>query len=337
MTGEAVTGEAVTGEAVTGEAVTGEAVTGEAVTGEAWQGGWQILDHGAFQRGALVLIGLGAAVGALAEVVPLPRPGELLLALAGGAALASVLAGRRNRGGRALLATLGVLPGLALAALTWRALGENTAAGALAGLVGALGLLPGHLGPTARDPLGERLAAAGRFPADAAEEGALVRRAAAAHARTRAGLTGDGSAAAVELRAAAGDLTLQVVDLAQRCRELRAELHSVDLVELEARGSALARAAEATADPAARDDFARAGRATAELQDRLRALRAAHDRLRARLSLQVAILESTAVALSSRRASSIAQIAASLGPLADRVREAGVDLEAEALATAEAT
>ena len=45
------------------------------------------------------------------------------------------------------------------------------------------------------------------------------------------------------------------------------------------------------------------------------------------------ILESTALALSTRRASSIAE--AALSPLAERVREAGVDLEAEARALAE--
>jgi hypothetical protein len=334
----------------------------------------RIRDHGAFQRAGLVLLGLGGALGALGGLVAIDRPQVLLAAVVGTAALASVLAEARLRGtavARAVVPALGALAGLALAWATWQALAggvgglgdggvavageggllplpwdeggwrrwslvEGTAAGALFGLVAALGLVPGHLVRSRRDPVAEGLASArARFRADpgAGEAWTLVQRAAAAHERTRAGLAEERSASAAELREGAGALTLQVIELAGRCRELGLELATVDVVEVEARSVALAEAAGATADEAARRDFGQAARTSAELQERLAALRAAHDRLRARLSLQVTILESTALALSTRRASSLAE--AALTPLADRVREAGLDLEAEARALAE--
>ena len=96
----------------------------------------------------------------------------------------------------------------------------------------------------------------------AGEAWALVQRAAAAHERTRTGLAGERSESAAELRAGAGALTLQVIDLAGRCRELGLELATVDVVEVEARSAALAEAAGATADEAARRDFGQAARAS---------------------------------------------------------------------------
>jgi hypothetical protein len=314
---------------------------------------WGIRDHGAFQRAALVQLGLGGALGALAGLVPVGDAQLLLAAVIGTAALTSVLAEARARGGRVgprlALPVLGVLLGVGLAWRTWEALAvapaglawslaESATAGALFGLVAAVGLVPGHLARTRRDPVAEGLAAArAGFRADGGngEEWALVQRAAAAHERTRAGLAAERSDAAAELRAGASNLTLQVIELAGRCRELRLELGTVDLGELDGRGAALAAAAGATADQAAREDFNRAARTTTELRERLAALRAAHDRLRARLSLQVTILESTALAVSTRRASDIAQAAASLAPLSEKVREAGQDLEAQSLALAE--
>ena len=311
---------------------------------------WGIRDHGAFQRAALVLLGLGGALGALAGLVPVGDPQLLLAAVAGTAALVSVLAEARVRGGRLgprlALPVLGVLLGVGLAWRTWDALAdgpallawslaESATAGALFGLVAAVGLVPGHLARTRRDPMAEGLAAARAGFRGAGEEWAIVQRAAAAHERTRAGLAAERSEAAAELRAGASNLTLQVIELAGRCRELRLELGTVDLGELDGRGAALTASAGATADEAAREDFTRAARTTTELRERLASLRAAHDRLRARLALQVTILESTALAVSTRRASDIAQAAASLAPLSEKVREAGQDLEAQSLALAE--
>jgi hypothetical protein len=312
---------------------------------------WIIRDHGAFQRGVLLLVAIGAGLGALGGFVWMDRPELVLAAVVGGAAAASVLTGARGRTPAVVaLLLLGMLLGVALAIVTWTALAaggagegwsiiERATAGALFGLVAGLGLLPAQLGRVERDRVTAALAAArARLAGDrpATEEWTLVQRAAAAHQRTASGVAGDPSPTARELRDGAAALTLQVIDLAGRCRDLRQELSALDAAELASRGSALEGAAGATEDPAARDDFVRAARATVQLGERLRALRGAHDRLRARLSLQVSILESTALALSTRRASSIAQEAASLGPLLERVREAGTDLEAEAQAFAEA-
>ena len=310
-----------------------------------------ILDHGAFQRAALLLLGLGGALGALGGLTGNVLPDSFLALMIGAAAVTSVvLDGPRGRP-RGMRAVLGALLGVTLAFVTWQTLTagrtwaswsliENATAGALFGLVAGLGLLPAHLGRITRDRVAAALASArAGFGAErpTGEEWKLALRAAAAHARTRAGLAHDASTSAAELRDGAVALTLQVIDLAGRCRELRQELATVDPSEMEGQGEALTRAAASTEDRAAREDFARAARTTAELAERLGGLRAAHDRLRARLSLQVAILESTALALSTRQASSMAEEAASLGPLAERVREAGGNLEAEALALAETT
>jgi hypothetical protein len=325
-------------------------------------------DHGAFQAGVLLLVACGAGTGLLCGLLWIERPDRLLIAAVGATALLAALRQTRNAARAPVVASAGlvvgnvagvvagivagvvvsIVAGLALAWLSWRGLAgqtweswsavAHTGAGALFGLVSGLGLLPAHLARSERDPVAAALAAARLRSSGHAEgeEWTLVQRAATAHRRIGAGLAGDRSPGVQELRTAAGGLTLQVIELGGRCRELREELGAVDPAEVAGRGSALAAAAGATEDEHAREDFARAARSTAELQDRLRSLRAAHDRLRARLSLQVSILESTAAALSTRRASSIAHAAASLTPLADRVREAGVDLETEALALAEA-
>ncbi len=319
---------------------------------------WTIRNHEGLQGGFLALIAAGAVVGALGAFTGIEHVELWLAAVVGSTALvvvgaevalAAVGDARARRVRRALVAWLGVTGGLALAwasiiGLVWAdALPDSaglrwTTGGGLFGLIAGLGLLPVFLVRSQRDRVGAALAAArGQSMAESSpEEWALVQRAAAAHRRAAEGLAADASAEARELRNGSTLLTLQVIDLAGRCRDLRQELAAVDGAEIDGRGAALQGAAGATEDPAARADFARAAQANAELGDRLRALRGAHDRLRARLSFQVSVLESTALAVSARRASSLAQQAASLAPLVDRLRESGGELEAEALAVAEA-
>jgi hypothetical protein len=58
--------------------------------------------------------------------------------------------------------------------------------------------------------------------------------------------------------------------------------------------------------------------------------------VRARLELQVATLEGAALSVATRQAGAVADQAEALGPLADRLHDAGCDLHTEALALAEA-
>src|SRR4030095_2775098 len=94
--------------------------------------------------------------------------------------------------------------------------------------------------------------------------------------------------------------------------------------------------AAAAAGEAARADLSRAARAVVALDERAQALSGAATRVRARLELQVAMLEETALAVAARHASEAGDKADALEPLADRPHEAGCDLhdQAEALAQA---
>ena len=60
-------------------------------------------------------------------------------------------------------------------------------------------------------------------------------------------------------------------------------------------------------------------------------------RIRARLELQVAMLEDTALAVAARQASAVVGEADALAPLADRLHDAGRDLHAQAQAIGEAS
>ncbi|HJX51529.1 MAG TPA: hypothetical protein VJ801_02075, partial [Polyangia bacterium] len=71
---------------------------------------------------------------------------------------------------------------------------------------------------------------------------------------------------------------------------------------------------------------------TREIGDRVGALTTASERIEARLELQVILLEGTALAVALRRASEETGPAAMLAPLAERLRDAGIELQAEAQA-----
>ena len=132
-------------------------------------------------------------------------------------------------------------------------------------------------------------------------------------------------------------MTLQVLDLATRCRSLRVELDGIDIAAVRRRAETLVAAAEASGDEAARADLARAARAVLALDERTRALAAAAERVRARLELQVATLEATALAVSAGQASATIDRADAFAPLADRLDEAGGDLHLQSQSLAEAT
>jgi hypothetical protein len=314
---------------------------------------WRFVDHRRFQRDAALLVSGAAAVGALAwaRAWPLGAAAWLLAAASG---LVTLLAGLARRGesqagrpsGRRGLGI--ALPltaaGAALAGATWQALGvpgdalalgQAVTTGALAGLAATLALAGLHVQRPAANPLSRALGAA--RASLSGDERLLAERAARAQERIAGGLGGDTSADGRRLARLSADVTLQVLDLAMRCRSLRAELDAIDAAAVHRRAETLAAAAESSGDQAARADLTRASRAVLALAERARALAATAERVRARLELQVAMLEATALAVAAGHASATVDRADALAPLADRLHEAGGDLHVQAQSLAEAT
>jgi len=300
--------------------------------------------HSRFQREAAALVAAGGGIGAVVWAAPLAGAawwmatglGPLVAGLAGRQAH---LVPRRSL----LLVAAAAVAAAALAGVTWHALAaplatldlvDAIAAGALAGLAATPALAAAYVERVVPRPV-ERALAEARATL-AGDERALAERAAAAHARIAAGLGGDAGTESRRLGRLAQEVALQVLGLARRCRTLRGEVERIDLPAVRRRASALADAASGSRDEAARADLTRAARAVVALDERAQALAGAAARVRARLELQVAMLEETALAVTARQASAAAGEADAFAPLADRLHDAGRDLAAEAQALAEA-
>jgi len=307
---------------------------------------WRFRDHRGFQHDAVVVIGAAGGVGALAWALPLSgATGWMMMAV--GPLLALLVAqadGRAPR--RALVTVMTSALGAVLAGATWRALagsvdpvaaGHALLVGLLAGLASSSALVIAHVERIAERPLARVLVEArATLGAPGVEERALAERAAIAHDRIVDGLGGDGGADGRRLARLAEDVTREVLAMAVRCRKLRAELERIDVGAVRERAGALTAAAEGSADEAARADLTRAARAVVALDARAQALSGAATRVRARLELQVAMLEETALAVAARQATAAVDHADALAPLADRLHEAGCDLHDQADALAEA-
>jgi hypothetical protein len=311
---------------------------------------WRFRDHRGFQHDALVVIGAAGGVGALAWALPLGGAagwmmmavGPLLAMLVGQGG--AVVPARRRRH---LVTVLTSALGAVLAGATWRAFtgggdvpaaGDALLIGLLAGFAASSALLIAHVEHVAEPPLGRALEdARATLGGPRGEERALADRAAIAHDRIVDGLGGDRGPDGRRLAQLAEQVTREVLALAVRCRKLRGELERVDVGAVRERAGELALAAEGTSDEAARADLTRAARAVVALDERAQALAGAATRVRARLELQVAMLEETALAVAARQASAAVDQADALAPLADRLHEAGCDLHDQAQALAEAS
>jgi len=308
---------------------------------------WRFRDHRGFQHDALVVIGAAGGVGALAWALPLAGA-TWWMTMAVGPLMAMLIGqmGRTERRRHLVTVVTSALGGV-LAGATWHAFtggGEVGAAGdalligLLAGLAASSALVLAHLQRIVDQPLARALVEArATLGAPAVEERALAERAAIAHDRIVDGLGGDGGADGRRLAGLAEDVTREVLTLAVRCRKLRGELERLDVGAVQARAAELTAAAAETTDEAARADLTRAARAVVALDERAQALSGAATRVRARLELQVAMLEETALAVAARQASAAVDQADALAPLADRLHEAGCDLHDQAQALAEAS
>jgi hypothetical protein len=164
------------------------------------------------------------------------------------------------------------------------------------------------------------------------EEWALAQRAAVAHARISTGVGPDAGAEGRRLRRLAADVTLQVLALARRGRQMRGEVERVDLPAVRLRANALAARAAGTVDESARADLVRAARAAVALDERARSLAEVAERMRARMEREVATLEETALAVAAQQASAAVGEAAGLAPMAERLLDAGRELQEQAQA-----
>jgi hypothetical protein len=219
--------------------------------------------------------------------------------------------------------------------LPWvgRSPGATLVVGPLYGLVTGLGLLPAHLVRHLPDRIELALAAIGDG-ADAATR-ALAGRAQAAFRRLEAWLRHNPGAESRRLVQLAEAGSLQACALAQRCRELRAETAVMGQSVLAERHVHLESRLAATSDPAARRSLLAACAEAREIDARASALATAGERIEARLELQVTLLEGTALAVALRRASEEVGEEALLAPLSERLRDAGIELQAEAQALTE--
>jgi hypothetical protein len=310
---------------------------------------WRFRDHRGFQQDAVVVIGAGGAVGALAWALPLAGATWWIMMAVG--PLVALLVGQGGAAAaprRHLITAVTAALGAVLAGATWRALaggvevlaaGDALLVGLLAGLAASSALVLAQLQRIVERPLARSLIEArATLGGPAVEERALAERAAIAHDRIVDGLGGDGGGPdGRRLARLAEQVTREVLALAVRCRKLRGELERIDVGAVRQRAGMLTAAAAGSGDEAARTDLTRAARAVVALDERAQALSGAATRVRARLELQVAMLEETALAVAARQASEAVDQADALAPLADRLHEAGCDLHDQAQALAEAS
>jgi len=308
---------------------------------------WRFRDHRGFQRDALVVIGVAAGAGALAWALPIAGATGWMMMVVGPLLALLVAQAGQNRPRRHLITGATSALGGVLAGATWHAFapgiralaaGDALLVGLLAGLAASSALLLAHVERVAEPPLARAVdAARAALGGPFIDERALADRAAVAHDRILIGLGGKGGPDGRRLARLAEAVTREVLALAVRCRRLRGELERIDVPAVRARANALAAAAAETADEAARADLTRAARAVVALDERAQTLSGAATRVRARLELQVAMLEETALAVAARQASEAVDQADALAPLADRLHDAGCDLHDQAEALAEAS
>ena len=308
---------------------------------------WRFRDHRGFQHDAIVIIGAAAGVGALAWALPLSGAHGCIGMVTAVGLLLSLLVSHDGPRRRHLVTMATAAVGALLAGATWSAFagridamtaGDALLVGLLAGLAATSALVIAHVERIPEAPLARALVdARATLGGPAVEERGLAERAALAHDRIVDGLGGEGGPEGRRLARLAQQVTREVLALAVRCRKLRGELERIDVGTVRERAGQLTAAAADSADEAARADLSRAARAVVALDERAQALSGAATRVRARLELQVAMLEETALAVAARQASEAVDHADALAPLADRLHEAGCDLHAQAEALAEAS
>jgi hypothetical protein len=245
----------------------------------------------------------------------LPGPSRMLAMLVGtvGAMTAALI-------GRAFAVTdvLGALPsGVA-----------TLIAGATGGLVVGVSSVGRHIG-LLRAPLEQEL----RAMADDSELGRLLGRAASAYRDAVQAIGGEVPAA----RAAADELVGKMTRFGKRWRELEAEASRSRPEDLKDRLQLVGRRLDASNDPLARAELARAREALSAQLAYVEEIASGRERAVARLEHQVATLERLRWAALRHRSADAARMGAELAPVVDELAQAGGDFDIAAEALSEAT
>lgn len=172
-----------------------------------------------------------------------------------------------------------------------------------------------------------------RAMADDSELGKLLGRAAAAYRDAVAAIGGE----APSVRAAADDMLGKMTRFGKRWRELEAEAARSLPNELRERLMLVGRRLDASNDPLARAELARAREQLSAQLAYLEEIANGRERAVARLEHQVATLERLRLAALRHRSADAARMGSELAPLVDELAQAGGDFDIAAEALTEAT
>ena len=263
--------------------------------------------------------GVGSAIAGVAIGGSVARgltgPARLTAMLVGTVgALTAALVGRAF----ALTDLLGALPnGIA-----------TLVAGATGGLVVGVSSIGRHIG-VLRAPREQELLAM----ADDSELGRLLGRAASAYRDAVQAIGGEVPAA----RAAADELVGKMTRFGTRWRELEAEAARARPEDLKERLQLVGRRLDASQDPLARAELARAREALAAQLAYVEEIASGRERALARLEHQVATLERLRWAALRHRSADASRLGAELQPVVEELTQAGGDFDIAAEALSEAT
>jgi hypothetical protein len=201
-------------------------------------------------------------------------------------------------------------------------------AGATGGFVVGVSSVGRHLA-LAHAPLEHEL----RGMADDTELGRLLGRASDAYRDAVKAIGGEAPAA----RVAADDLVGKMTRFGRRWRELELEAARVSPDDLKERLALIGRRLEASNDPLARAELARAREALAVQLAYVEEIASGRERALARLEHQVATLERLRWAALRHRSADAARLGAELAPVVEELAQAGGDFDIAAEALTEAT
>jgi len=245
----------------------------------------------------------------------LPGPGRMVAMLIGTAgAMTAALIGRAF----ALTDVLGALPNGVAALIT----------GATGGLVVGVSSVGRHIA-LLRAPLEHEL----RAMADDSELGRLLGRAASAYRDAVQAIGGE----VPEARAAADELVGKMTRFGKRWRELESEASRSRPEDLKERLQLIGRRLDASNDPLARAELARAREALSAQLAYVDEIANGRERAVARLEHQVATLERLRWAALRHRSADAARMGAELAPVVDELAQAGGDFDIASEALSEAT
>ncbi len=131
------------------------------------------------------------------------------------------------------------------------------------------------------------------------------------------------------------ELMMRILRIAEECRRIEGDLNTTSRTELKERKDALLKKAEAAHDPAARRAYESAHRAIEEQEQTLKAIELGRERVLARLSGHVTLLEKTRLSLLHLKSAHTERFEEQSSPVARTLEELGQELDATSSAMSE--